>query len=459
MTREELEEAVAAGEDLTDANLGGVDMPRAILAYASLEGAILTYASLEGAILTGAILTYANLTGADLTSADLTDARLRDANLNRANLNRAKLNDANLDNANLTNAVLTDADLTSANLRGANLSGAKLRGANLLFANLRSAILFGADLHGADMRGADMRDADMRGASLVAVEFDDNTIWPDNFKPPAVETTATRSYGRKSAALLKLRKPETPRAARDFKRLYPSEFEALKAGTQGRDFSDDVIARLRQKHESPFEWLVTTGEYEDSAQRLCPDANDVFKFNVNTRDAQYTPRQQKILERVSTISQRSRHPYEMKPLFTIGWVRYCADDAAKTWLVEEVQSDVQGVRKGVEDAGARRQLEAGGISPEDITETLDLLKPYTDRFYEDALGIVFDLASQKGYRVEMLTYADKRAYNSPMAVYTDLPKSMGMRTGKGSAVLSGLAETWQITPNRRRHTSRRTSRR
>jgi len=462
MTREELEAAVAAGKDLRHANLADANLADANLTGANLEGANLEGANLEGADLTGANLYYANLRhatlrGANLRNANLRHAKLTGATLEGADLRGAKLSRANLAGADLFGAFLHDASLRGATLRGADLFRATLERADLARAKLFDANLFGANLKGADLTGANLEGASLRGADLTdanleGIEFDGNTTWPDNFKSPAVKTTATRSYGRKSAALLKLRKPETPRGARDFKRLYPSEFEALKSDTQGRDFSDKVVAELLQRYETPFEWLITTGKFRSDAQRRCPVANDVFKLNADI--SQYTPRQQEILKAFSNVSRRSSHPSEPAPLFTIGWVRYCADDAAKTWLIEEVQSDLQGIRKGVENADARRQLESGGIPPEDATEALDLLKPYADRFYEDAIGIVFGLAAQKGYRVEMLAYEDKREYSAPMRVYTDLPKSMGMRMGKGSAVLPGLAETWQITPNRRRRTSR-----
>ena len=87
--------------------------------------------------------------------------------------------------------------------------------------------------------------------------------------------------------------------------------------------------------------------------------------------------------------------------------------------------------------------------------------PYAERFYEDALGLIFELAAEKGYSIEMLDYADKQIMGSPRNVYTDLPKSMGMKLSSGSKVLPSLATSWKITPNRKR-TSRkpkRTSRR
>jgi hypothetical protein len=258
--------------------------------------------------------------------------------------------------------------------------------------------------------------------------------------------------------MLKLRKPEAPRTARDFKHLYPAEFESLKSITQGRDFTPETIERLRYAYESPVEWLITRGKYADETQRLCPSANDVLKFNIRIDGDRCTDEQRYILGRLREASRRSNHPVERHPFFTIGWVRYCADDDAKTWLIEEVQSDIQGVRRGMKDPGMRRQLEDGGLPPEHVDDALALVHLRAEHFYEDALGVVFDLAQRKGYRVEMLEYEDKKGFGSPRNVYTGLPKSMGMRLGPGSSVLQGVAQTWKITPNKRK-TSRKSSRR
>ena len=470
LTRANLTGADLAGADLAGADLMGADLMGADLRGADLRGADLTRAYLAGANLTGAYLMHANLQDAslaraNLTRADLTGANLTGANLTNAYLGDAIMRDANLWNANLTNADLGGAELWGANLGDADLIGANLRGANMRGAVMRDTILTGAYLGGADLGGADLTRAYLTDADLIDADLADATglddlsgepdAWPAGFTPSVIEATPARVYGKHTAAVLKLRRPETPRAARDFKRMYPMEFESLKSVTQGRDFTPETVERLRYAYESPVEWLLTTGRYESDAQRLCAEPNAVLKFNVRIDAEQYTEEQRDILSKLRETSKRSGHPVEKKPFFTIGWVRYCVDDAAKTWLIEEVQSDVQGVRKGLKDPAARRQLEDGGLPPERVDEAVALLHPYMEHFYEDALGVVFDLAQQKGYSVEMLEYEDKRSMGSPRQIYTDLPKSMGMRLGPGSTVLSGVQRTWKITPNKRRKTSRR----
>jgi len=486
MTSEEaLAEIAAAGAEGRGAYLAGADLARANLAGANLAGANLAGANLAGANLAGANLADANLARANLTRASLTGAYLAGANLTDANLTRANLARADLAGANLADADLARAYLASANLAGADLARAYLAGANLADASLTGASLARAYLAGAyladasltgaslaraslaraNLARADLTDADLTGATGLDDLSGEPDAWPAGFTPPAIEATPARAYGKHTAAVLKLRKPETPRAARDFKRMYPTEFGSLKSVTQGRDFTPETVERLRYAYESPVEWLLTTGKYESDMQRLCASPNAVLKFNVRIDAEQYTEEQRDILSKLRETSKRSGHPVEKKPFFTIGWVRYCVDDAAKTWLVEEVQSDVQGVRKGLKDPAARRQLESSGLNAEEIEAATTLLLPYTERFYEDALGIIFDIAQKSGSKVEMLHYDTKRQSGSPSAVYTDLPRSMGMKLSPGSDVLPGrddVKQTWKITPNRKRSSrrpARKTSRR
>jgi hypothetical protein len=287
------------------------------------------------------------------------------------------------------------------------------------------------------------------------------------FALPSVTTTPMRAYGKRSAAVLKLRRPDAPRAARDFKRMFPAEFESIKGVTEGRDFTTETAAKVKAAYVSPIEWAVTFGKYSSDLQRLCGDANDVIRLNIDISSDAFTDEQRETLRKVQEASKRSGHPVARAPLFTVGWVRYCADDDAKTWLVEEVQSGVPAVRKGLKDPDTRHELESGGVSPERVEETLDLLAPYVENFYEDALGITFDLAQQKGYHVEMMEFEKKRDVvlrtgedPPPRDVYTRLPPSMGMKLSPGSSVLPDeVPATWKITPNRRRASRRKTSRR
>ena len=130
----------------------------------------------------------------------------------------------------------------------------------------------------------------------------------------------------------------------------------------------------------------------------------------------------------------------------MGWVRVCVNEAAETWLVEEVQSDVGVVREKLKDGSLPRDLR-------DYEDVVEEMRPYLDRFYEDALGVVFMEAEKRGYAVEMLTYETKKPMGSPRSVYTDLPRSMGMQKQPTSKVLRPEVlfsqPVWYYKPNPR----------
>jgi hypothetical protein len=152
----------------------------------------------------------------------------------------------------------------------------------------------------------------------------------------------------------------------------------------------------------------------------------------------FSQKQLDLLSKLASVSQRSGHPHEKEPLFTVGWVRVNTEQ--DPWLIEEVQSDVQVVRKQIAgaDESALDQLRNAGISEQDFSEVFELMRPYTERFYEDAIGIIFEEAEKLGYGVEMLGYEDKREFRSPVSVYSELPRKMGMVTKRESQALPGM---------------------
>ena len=163
-------------------------------------------------------------------------------------------------------------------------------------------------------------------------------------------------------------------------------------------------------------------------------------------DERFTAQQKDVLRKLAETSRRSIHPYERDPLFTVGWVRICRDDAKGVWLVEEVQSDVQVVRQQKND-------ERLGNLREQFDEIVEVMQPYVDRFYEDALGITLIEAEKLGFDVEMIDYDTKKrlGYNPPRSVYRDLPASMGISAKRRSKVLPDLQEDVRWTrPNPRR---------
>ena len=421
-------------------------MLRANLTYTKLRGADLSVHAGVRTSLIEAVLESADLRGANLEGASLSGARVTLAILEGANLKNADLLTANLYGSSFVDADLRGADLRAHIVSGyfanANLAGANLEGVNLTEADFTNANLEGANLEGAEVEGANFTGANLK-----------NTVLGDP------TTREARAYGRQTGAVLKMGKPDAPTKAAEFKKRFPTEFERLKADTQGRDFTDVLRQQVRQKYVTPFEWIVTEGVYDSAAQRFCPDPNLVFKFNLDLSDPSFTGRQREFLKKLADKSRRSGHPHEKHDLFTVGWVRLCANDAQQTWLVEEVQSDVGIVRTKLKDGTAPAGLEG-------YKDVIAELRPYIDRFYEDALGVVFMEAEKRGYSVEMLTYESKQRDGSPRNVYTDLPRAMGMQRQKGSRVLptrapdtpmsfsdtrigEAVAETWYYKPNPR----------
>lgn len=153
--------------------------------------------------LRGANLQKANLVGADLSLADLQRVNLHGAKLQRTwlshesdgywlhsqmlpffllsdELQGANLAKAYLGRADLTNAIMVKAYLEEANLEYALLDHASLQGANLRGANLWMTILVETNLCGADLSGSSLIHA-----RILSAEYDDCTIWPENFKPDA----------------------------------------------------------------------------------------------------------------------------------------------------------------------------------------------------------------------------------------------------------------------------------
>ncbi|WP_460695683.1 pentapeptide repeat-containing protein [Nocardia thraciensis] len=132
--------------------------------------------------------------GAVMTDSILRDSILADVDLSRADLAHADLSSngglfvrlfvapsmsgghgANLAGADLSTAKLTATPLAGADLRGASLSGADLGWASLSDAKLSAAVLSGATLDKAHLDGADLTDT----------TYDDRTVWPAGFLPPA----------------------------------------------------------------------------------------------------------------------------------------------------------------------------------------------------------------------------------------------------------------------------------
>jgi len=414
------------GCDFKDAQLSSADFTqstaeRTIFAGAHALGANFTQARLAGASLSLADLSHANFSGADLWYANLNMVTAVEANFEEVIFVEGKAVQGNFTRARFNRAHLREVDFSGATLPEANFSGAELR--NIVFER-------------ADLMGATFTDAALENIAVSTAAMDSATR--------ALFSMPRSAYGKMSGPILKMDKRDAPTKAAEFKKVYPREFERLKADTGGKDFLPVIKDAIRTKYRSVRPWVVTRGTYTSDAQRYCGSPNKVLKFNLDLTDGSFTPAQQDNLRKLAETSRHSGHPYEKGDLFTIGWVRYCEDNNNKTWLVEEVQSDVSVVRE---------QLKKHDF-PEDFRDLVEILVPVAERFYYDALGVVFEMAAEKGYAVEMLDYPAKAEFKSPRSVYTDLPREMGMQRQPTSALeggsVSGVGGVWYYKPNPRR---------
>lgn len=446
---------------LTGVDFSGRDLRNATFSNALLDGASFarcempmcdfSKADMDNADFTRVYATGANFAGASARGANFTKATLNGTDFQRADLHKADFSEAVLAHANLSNATAYQANFSRTDMEGvkaaqARFSHASFSGADLHGVNFSGSVFMGADFSRADLRGVSFDGADLTGASLenaahLAVSVSGATM---DSATRALLFAPRSAYGKMSGPILKMDKPDAPTKAAEFKKTYPREFERLKGDTGGKDFLPAIKDAIRTKYRSVRPWVVTRGTYTSNAQRLCHDANRVLKFNIDLTDGSFTPAQQDGLRKLAETSRQSGHPYEKGDLFTVGWVRYCENATKKTWLVEEVQSDVSVVRQ---------QLKEHDF-PEDFRDTVEILAPVAERFYYDALGVVFEMAAEKGYAVEMLDYPAKKDMGSPRSVYTDLPREMGMQRQPTSALegggVSGVGGVWYYKPNPRR---------
>jgi uncharacterized protein YjbI with pentapeptide repeats len=383
----------------------------------------LQYTNFTDSNFTECLLTEASFKQAEFKNVDFTDSDLTEADFRYAKFEKATFTGAYLVDADFMGAKFTDVDFTNANLSGANLS-------SVTYTNV-------------DFTGADLTDADYDYEKIKSASGLDKAIGY------GVRITA-KSYGAMTGPILKLGKPDSPTNASEFKRRYPSEFERLKSDTAGRDFTENMKKSLREKYVTPFYWIIKKTAYREKAQRISEKPNRVLLLNVDISDLKYTEKQKTNLKKLSEVSRRSNHPHANYPLFTIGWIRYDVNDEAKVLLIEEVQSDIEIVRKKLKgESSETQQLRRAGIDPKDFAEVAELMQPYSDRLYEDAIGLIFQEAEALGYTVEMLPYEAKKDFCyydeelekeicPPISVYVELPKRLGMTARRESQSLPNL---------------------
>lgn len=203
--------------------------------------------------------------------------------------------------------------------------------------------------------------------------------------------------------------------------------------------SDEVkemhLSRLSEEFKSEIMHLI------ENETNKGPTNEELILMCIDVDGLDYEQKQ--FVEKTQETSQMSSHPTSSEyGKYAIGWIRYTQTD--NVLRITEVQSDILAARKMCDSpiykAEARRQG-LGDYCLAEVTRMCDSMQRYTERVYEDSIAMIFLLAAKEGLSVEMLTSKDKE--DSPISVYEDLPKSMGMI--KGNSDLDGR-RVWKYQP-------------
>jgi hypothetical protein len=136
------------------------------------------------------------------------------------------------------------------------------------------------------------------------------------------------------------------------------------------------------------------------------------------------------------------HPKALYGKAVLGWVRVCQSNDRRTWVIEEVQTDVEFFRRPkLIDAKYTTEREMHKI-PLD-KEQLEWLKLKAKNVYTDLMAMVISIAHNHNVQLWMLTDEVKRAVvpDAPSSIYKKLPKTMGFSLRKFPAqrgVFAGL---------------------
>lgn len=210
MTREQVLERYAAGQDFARRNLSGLDLSgldlhgidlrkaileKTILAEANLEdarldgamamGADCSKARLARAVMTGAVLAKAKFVKADLNDTNLSRVTLKEADLSGADLSGAKMRLLHAEKAVLKDAVLSDADVSLSLMASCDLSGASFRNARLHKLVLRECSLDAADFRGATMKSTVLQGCHGQGVTFAGANMDNARITSNSSLPSA----------------------------------------------------------------------------------------------------------------------------------------------------------------------------------------------------------------------------------------------------------------------------------
>jgi len=257
-------------------------------------------------------------------------------------------------------------------------------------------------------------------------------------------------------------------SAKEFKRKFPREFEKIKGYTNGADFTQKMIDNI-VNDLGGIDWDIQKDKYTGLNIDIDEAENYINKFSEENRDkirslieketekddieedmiimsvgkSGFNREERDFSEQMHDNSNVSGHPVSKNPKkYAIGWIRYTKENNIIT--ITEVQSDLLAAKNMAQSPIYRKEGRRMGLNDhyfDEIIRMCDSMQRYTERVYEDSIAMIFLLAAKEGMSVEMLTSKDKE--DSPIHVYEDLPKSMGMI--KGNSDIEGR-KVWKYQP-------------
>lgn len=257
-----------------------------------------------------------------------------------------------------------------------------------------------------------------------------------------------------------------PISAKEFKRRFPKEFEKIKGYTNGADFTQKMIDNIVDDL-SGIDWEIENGKYtgyalsddvEEQLSRLSeefrseirhlienekkkgPTDEELILMCIDTDELNYEQRH--FVEETQKTSKMSSHPTSNEyGKYAFGWIRYIKTESVIK--VTEIQSDIIVARKMCDSPIYKAEAKRQGLEYHitQVARICDSMQRYTERVYEDSIAMIFLIAAKEGLSVEMLTSKDKE--DSPIHIYEDLPRSMGMT--KGESDIDGR-KVWKYQP-------------
>jgi uncharacterized protein YjbI with pentapeptide repeats len=254
------------------------DIQAAMARGENFKGRDLTGADFSGLKLAGADFSEALMEGVDFSGADLGGANFSQAVLARGRFGGAKLAQANFSGANLGFSKLAGVDASAVNFSGAVLAGADLSKANFSRANLA-----GCDLLGARLAGANMSGVSAAGAKFIQVDLKPDPGNPGN--PDAMPDMDLTGLQFAGADLSKAIFLQCQLDGADFSGARLGQAVFLTAAGSGVNFSGADLENLRVVKDSRLDKANFTGAKLMKANLRGTDLSGSVFAGANLTDA------------------------------------------------------------------------------------------------------------------------------------------------------------------------------